>query len=89
MQTPVLRANGSLQLGIGEVKPIDLSILELQGPVGEGEGFLFHVVDPPTNGRLLTVANGKETELSQGDHFTVEDVKGQRVRFMHDKKKSR
>ncbi|XP_053260348.1 extracellular matrix organizing protein FRAS1 [Podarcis raffonei] len=89
MQTPVLRANGSLQVGIGEVKPIDLSILELQGPVGEGEGFLFHVVDSPTNGRLLIVANGKETELSQGDRFTMEDVKGQRVRFMHDKKKSR
>ncbi|XP_061439271.1 extracellular matrix organizing protein FRAS1 isoform X3 [Rhineura floridana] len=89
MHTAVLRANRSLQVGIGGVKPLDFSILEVRGPDDFGEDFLFHVADPPTNGRLVTVANGKETELIQGNHFTMEDVKGQIILFTHDKTKPR
>ncbi|KAJ7327207.1 hypothetical protein JRQ81_016966, partial [Phrynocephalus forsythii] len=87
--TLVLKANGSLWVGIGGTKPLVFSFLEVSGLGGSTEDLLFHVVDPPTNGRLVTVANAKKTELSQGDRFTGEDVKGQRVLFEHDKKKSR
>uniref|UniRef100_A0ABM5GKG1 Extracellular matrix organizing protein FRAS1 n=1 Tax=Pogona vitticeps TaxID=103695 RepID=A0ABM5GKG1_9SAUR len=87
--TLVLKANGSFRVGIGSTKPLDLSFLEVLGLGGSLEDVLFHVVGPPTNGRLVAMANAKKTELSQGDHFTGEDLKGQRVLFVHDKKKSR
>ncbi|XP_053108034.1 extracellular matrix organizing protein FRAS1 isoform X2 [Hemicordylus capensis] len=88
-QAPDLIANGPLQVGIGGVKPLDFSLLEVKDPGGQKEKLLFHVTIPPDNGRLVAVADGKETALSQGDHFTWEDVKEQRVLFVHDKEKSR
>ncbi|XP_066488376.1 extracellular matrix organizing protein FRAS1 [Tiliqua scincoides] len=86
---PALSANGSLQVGIGAVKPLDFSLLEVESPSGQRKDLLFHVASSPTNGRLVAVTSGKEADLKQGDHFTWEDVEGQRVLFMHDKEKSR
>ncbi|XP_077157208.1 extracellular matrix organizing protein FRAS1 isoform X3 [Paroedura picta] len=84
-----LSANGSLQVGIGGVKPLGIFLIDVQGLDGQRGELLFRVASPPTNGRLLTVATGQEAELSQGGHFTWEDVKEQRILFAHDKEKSR
>ncbi|KAL8206681.1 UNVERIFIED_CONTAM: hypothetical protein K2H54_018174 [Gekko kuhli] len=89
VHAPVLGANGSLQVGIGGVKPLDVSIMDVRGLDGQREELLFQVASSPTNGRLLLVATGRERELNQGDHFTWEDVAEQRVLFVHDKEKSR
>nr|XP_056711523.1 LOW QUALITY PROTEIN: extracellular matrix organizing protein FRAS1 [Euleptes europaea] len=89
MRSPVLSANGSLQVGIGGVKPLDVSLMDIQGLARQREDLLFRVAGSPTNGRLLTVATGEETVLNQGDHFTWEDAKQRRVLFVHDKEKSR
>ncbi|XP_042325028.1 extracellular matrix organizing protein FRAS1 [Sceloporus undulatus] len=89
MSSLILKTNSSLRIGIGGVKPLDVSFLGMQALGGYDEDLLVHVVGPPANGKLVTITDGKETVLNQGDHFTGEDVKRQRVFFVHDKKKAR
>uniref|UniRef100_K7G756 Fraser extracellular matrix complex subunit 1 n=1 Tax=Pelodiscus sinensis TaxID=13735 RepID=K7G756_PELSI len=79
-------ANGSLTVGIGGVKPLDLSFMEAHDL---GDGLLFHVASSPTNGRLVTMVNGKAVQLGTGDAFSWEDVEEKRVRFVHSREKSR
>lgn len=83
---PGFKARSLLLVGIGGLKLLDGSLLEVENVENYGEGFLFRVAAPPTNGRLVVLAEGKEREQ---DHFTWEDVKEQRVFFVHDKTKSR
>jgi len=81
--------NSTLTVGIGGVKPLDLSLLgvcDLDGDTGQ---LLFHIDSTPSNGRLVMVVNGKEVRLSKGDHFNCKDVKEKRVCFVHSKEKSR
>ncbi|XP_044284420.1 extracellular matrix organizing protein FRAS1 [Varanus komodoensis] len=86
---PVLRANGTLWVGIGGAVPLSFSFMEVQGPGGTGKELLFHVASLPTNGRIVAVANGQQSELRKDDHFTGQDVSEQRVLFVHDKEKPR
>lgn len=81
--------NSTLTVGIGAVKPLDISLLGVRDLDGDTGQLLFHIDSTPSNGRLVTVVNGKEVQLSKGDHFTYKDVKEKRVRFVHSKEKSR
>uniref|UniRef100_A0A8C8RJR6 VWFC domain-containing protein n=1 Tax=Pelusios castaneus TaxID=367368 RepID=A0A8C8RJR6_9SAUR len=81
--------NGSLTVGIGGVKPLDFSFVDVRDLGDRVGGLLFHVVSPPTNGRLVIMVNGKDVPLNAGDHFSWEDVKEKRVRFVHSQEKSR
>ncbi|XP_065453534.1 extracellular matrix organizing protein FRAS1 isoform X1 [Chrysemys picta bellii] len=87
--TSVSQVNGSLTVGIGGVKPLDLSFMDARD-LGDRDGeLLFHVVSSPTNGRLVIMENGKDVQLDKGDHFSWKDVKEKRVRFVHNREKSR
>ncbi|XP_074849859.1 extracellular matrix organizing protein FRAS1 isoform X2 [Carettochelys insculpta] len=79
-------ANGSLTVGIGGVKALDLSFM---GARDLGDELLFHVASAPTNGRLMMMVEGKDVPLDVGDPFSKEDLKEKRIRFMHSKEKPR
>lgn len=81
--------NSTLTVGIGGVKPLDLSLLGVRDLDGDTGQLLFRIDSTPSNGRLVMVVNGKEEPLSKGDHFSCRDVKEKRVRFVHSKEKSR
>ncbi|XP_060542993.1 extracellular matrix organizing protein FRAS1 [Pantherophis guttatus] len=83
---PGFKAKSHLLVGIGGLKLLDGSLMEVENLESYGEGLLFRTAALPTNGRLMVLAEGKESEQ---DHFTWEDVKEQRVFFVHDKMKSR
>ncbi|OXB58880.1 hypothetical protein ASZ78_012724 [Callipepla squamata] len=83
------RVNSTLTVGIGGVKPLDLSLLNVRDLDDDTGQLLFHIDSTPSNGRLVMVVNGKEVQLSKGDHFSFKDVKEHRVRFVHSKEKSR
>ncbi|KAG8134315.1 hypothetical protein E2320_007441, partial [Naja naja] len=83
---PGFKAKNLLLVGIGGLKHLDGSLLEVENPESYGEGLLFRVAALPTNGKLVVLAEGKEKEQ---DYFTWGDVKEQRVFFVHDKMKSR
>lgn len=89
MYTPSLHVNGSLTLGIGSMKPLDFSLLNIQHQEGRVEDLLFHVVNTPTNGQLLLSRNGKEVQLEKAGHFSWKDVNEKKVRFVHSKEKLR
>ncbi|XP_013929733.1 PREDICTED: extracellular matrix protein FRAS1-like, partial [Thamnophis sirtalis] len=83
---PGFNAKSLLLVGIGGLKLLDGSLLEVENLESYGEDLLFRVAALPTNGRLVVLAEGKEREQ---DHFSWEDVKEERVFFIHDKMKSR
>ncbi|NWY04165.1 FRAS1 protein, partial [Nothoprocta ornata] len=83
------QVTSTLTVGIGGVKPLDLSLLEVHGTGGDPGQLLFHMDSAPSNGKLVMVADGKEVHLRKGDHFSYKDVKEKRVRFVHSKEKSR
>ncbi|XP_006885356.1 PREDICTED: extracellular matrix protein FRAS1 [Elephantulus edwardii] len=89
IQTPSLYVNGSLTLEIGSMKPLDFSFLNVQDQDGRVEDLLFHVVNAPTNGWLVLSRNGKEVQLDKAGHFSWNDVKEKKVRFVHSKEKPR
>lgn len=86
---PSFRGNSTLTVGIGGVKPLDLSFLGVRDPGGDRGRLLFHIDSAPSNGRLVMAVNGKEVPLSKGNRFSSQDVKEKRVRFVHSKEKSR
>lgn len=81
--------NGTLAVGIGGVKPLDLSFLGARDLDGDAEELWFHMDSAPSNGRLVMAVHGKEVQLSKGDRFSCKDVKEKKVRFVHSKEKSR
>lgn len=81
--------NSTLTVGIGGVKPLDLSLLGVRDLDSDARELLFHIDSTPSNGRLVMVVNGKEVQLSKGDHFSFKDVQENRVRFVHSKEKFR
>uniref|UniRef100_A0A8C9EKS7 Calx-beta domain-containing protein n=1 Tax=Pavo cristatus TaxID=9049 RepID=A0A8C9EKS7_PAVCR len=83
------RVNSTLTVGIGGVKPLDLSLLDARDLDGDTGQLLFRIDSTPSNGRLVMVVNGKEVQLNKGDHFSFKDVKENRVRFAHSREKSR
>lgn len=89
MHTPSLHVNGTLTLGIGSMKPLDFSLLNVQHQDGRVEDLLFHVVSTPTNGQLLLSRNSKEVQLEKAGHFSWADVNAKEVRFVHSREKLR
>ncbi|MEE6460302.1 hypothetical protein FKM82_000916 [Ascaphus truei] len=89
VHAPVLLVNGSMTVGIGAVRPLDLSFMSVQDQDSDNFNLVFHVVSPPTNGRLVKILHGKEVHLNKDTHFGWEDLREQRVRFKHSKEKSR
>ncbi|XP_062470145.1 extracellular matrix organizing protein FRAS1 [Pezoporus occidentalis] len=81
--------NSTLKVGIGGVKPLDLSLLGVCDVDGDTGQLLFHISSSPSNGRLVIMMRGAAVQLSEGDHFSCKDVKEKRVRFVHSKEKSR
>ncbi|KAM4706664.1 extracellular matrix organizing protein FRAS1 [Discoglossus pictus] len=89
VHAPVLFVNGSLTVGIGAVRPLDLSFMSVHDQDSDNASLMFHVVHAPTNGRLVKISNGKEVQLNKDTHFVWGDLREQRVRFKHSKEKSR
>ncbi|XP_071971616.1 extracellular matrix organizing protein FRAS1 [Engystomops pustulosus] len=86
---PVLLVNGSFTVGIGTVRPLDLSFMNVQDVDTKKASLTFHVVTAPANGRLVMIARGKEVNLNKDTHFSWNDLIEQRVRFKHSKEKAR
>nr|XP_033819322.1 extracellular matrix protein FRAS1 isoform X2 [Geotrypetes seraphini] len=89
IRSPVLHVNGSLTVWIGEVKPLDTTLVEPRGLTDVQKHLLFHVVRPPTNGKLVKVVKGKEMPLNRDNVFSWKELKSQKVWFKHSKGKSR
>ncbi|NXS55143.1 FRAS1 protein, partial [Brachypteracias leptosomus] len=77
----------TLTVGIGGVKPLDLSLLGVCDVAGGPNQLQVHKA--PSNGRLVLVANGEEQQLGRGDHFSCRDLRERRVRFVHSQDKPR
>ncbi|KAM8939375.1 extracellular matrix organizing protein FRAS1 [Pelodytes ibericus] len=88
LHAPVLLVNGSIMVGIGAVRPLDLTFMSVQDQDTENMSLTFHVVSAPTNGRLVKMLHGKEVYLNKDTHFSWEDLEEKRVRFKHSKEKS-
>ncbi|NXU54362.1 FRAS1 protein, partial [Turnix velox] len=81
--------NSTLTVGIGGVKPLNLSLLGAGDVDGAGGELWFHVDSAPSNGWLVMVVNSKEVQLREGDRFSSQDVEEKRVWFVHSREKSR
>ncbi|XP_035235651.1 extracellular matrix protein FRAS1 isoform X1 [Anguilla anguilla] len=86
---PSLHVNSSLLVKVGGTRPLDLSFMTAQDPDGSAEDLVFQLVQPPSNGRLLRLANGREAGLSKEDTFTFAELRGGAIRFAHAKEKSK
>ncbi|KAJ8398108.1 hypothetical protein AAFF_G00431850 [Aldrovandia affinis] len=86
---PGLHINGSLLVKIGGTRPLDLSFMTAQDPDGGMENLVFQLVQPPSNGRLVRLANGEETGLSREDSFSFAELRDKAIRFTHAKDKSK
>ncbi|KAM9330542.1 extracellular matrix organizing protein FRAS1 [Gastrophryne carolinensis] len=86
---PVLLVHGSFTVGIGAVRPLDLSFMTVKDVDTEEASLTFHVVNTPINGRLIKIVFNKEVHLNKDTQFTWKDLIEQRVRFKHSKEKSR
>lgn len=75
--------SGALTVGIGGVKPLDLSLLGVGDAAADTGGLVFHVASAPSNGRLVLLARGTELPLARGGRFGCQDVRQGRVRFQH------
>ncbi|XP_064005810.1 extracellular matrix organizing protein FRAS1 [Pogoniulus pusillus] len=84
-----LHTNRTLTVGIGGVKPLEPSLLSLCDLDGARDQLRLHLHSAPSNGRLVMVLGGKELQLLKGDHFSCQDVKEKRIRFVHSRDKSR
>lgn len=83
------RANSTLRVGIGEVQPLDLSLLGECNPGGASGQLQFHVDGVPSTGRLVMLLDGREVPLGHGRRFSCRDVRERRVRFVHGKEEPR
>ncbi|XP_064918597.1 extracellular matrix organizing protein FRAS1 isoform X3 [Columba livia] len=81
--------SGPLTVGIGGVKPLDLSLLGVGDAAADTGRLVFHVASAPSNGRLVLLARGRELPLGHGDRFSCEDVRQSRVRFEHSRDQAR
>uniref|UniRef100_A0A8C4U634 VWFC domain-containing protein n=1 Tax=Falco tinnunculus TaxID=100819 RepID=A0A8C4U634_FALTI len=86
---PSFHVNSTLTVGIGGMKPLDLSLLRVCDLDGDTGQLLFHIDSPPSNGRLVMLGKGEGVQLSEGDRFSCKDLKEKRVHFVHSKEKSR
>ncbi|XP_075060088.1 extracellular matrix organizing protein FRAS1 [Mixophyes fleayi] len=86
---PVLIVEGSFTVGIGAVRPLDLTFMNVHDSDTEDGSLTFLVVSTPANGRLVKISDGKEIHLNKDMHFSWKDMIEQRVRFKHSKEKSR
>ncbi|XP_029456255.1 extracellular matrix protein FRAS1 isoform X2 [Rhinatrema bivittatum] len=89
VSAPVLHVNGSLIVWIGAVKALDFSFMEARGAANIEGRLQFHVVSPPTTGKLVKVVKGKEVPLNKDNVFSWKELKEQKVRFRHSKEESR
>lgn len=85
----MLLVHGSFTVGIGAVRPLDFSFMSVKDEDTEEVSLTFHVVNAPTNGRLVKILHGKEVHLNKDTYFSWKDLIEQRVRFKHSKEKSR
>ncbi|KAE8631113.1 hypothetical protein XENTR_v10001087 [Xenopus tropicalis] len=89
VHAPVLVVNGSLTVGIGAARSLDFSFMNVKDQDNENISLMFHVVNVPTNGRLVKFLDGKEIHLYKDTHFSWEDLKEKRVYFKHNRDKPR
>ncbi|XP_066568203.1 extracellular matrix organizing protein FRAS1 isoform X2 [Amia ocellicauda] len=86
---PVLHVNGSLIVKPGGTKPLDFSFMSAQDLDTAADNLIFQLVQPPSNGRLVKLVDGKEVKLNKEDTFTFTDLREKVVRFVHAKEKSK
>ncbi|CAN9512669.1 unnamed protein product [Ophioblennius macclurei] len=94
-QPPVLQVNGSLQVPLGGLAPLLPTLLQVQDPDSPSEQLVLQLAQGPSNGVLLRFSGGagaeKEgvEELSGEDTFSWKDLTLGRIRFRHQRDKSR
>ncbi|KAJ8404524.1 hypothetical protein AAFF_G00337910 [Aldrovandia affinis] len=86
---PVLRTNGPLLVEISGTTSLDLSVITAEDSDSSSEDLVFQLVLPPSNGRLIRLADKTETTLNREDTFTFRELKNRAVRFTHSKEKSK
>lgn len=86
---PVLHVNGSLLVPIAGSAPLPDTLLQVKDPDSPPERLTFHLVQSPTNGRLLLLRGQEGRELTADDTFTWAELRSGRVRLRHQKDKPR
>uniref|UniRef100_A0A3Q1CIX6 VWFC domain-containing protein n=1 Tax=Amphiprion ocellaris TaxID=80972 RepID=A0A3Q1CIX6_AMPOC len=88
---PVLHVNGSLLVPLDGSAPITSSLLQVKDQDSPTDRLIFHLVQTPSNGRLVLVGGveGGEEELTEDETFSWTDLNLGRVRFRHQKDKTR
>ncbi|XP_061586644.1 extracellular matrix protein FRAS1 isoform X2 [Cololabis saira] len=95
--SPALQINGSLLVPLDGYAPLLPAMLRVEDPDSPPERLLFQLVGGPSNGRLVVFAeeergkNGGKAarELNSDDTFTWSELALGRVRFRHQKDRTR
>ncbi|TSN86075.1 Extracellular matrix protein FRAS1 [Bagarius yarrelli] len=80
---PSLHINGSFLVSIGEVTPLNRSLLSIKDSDSQSENLLLQLIQPPSNGQLTVLENGRERTLHKDDTFSLTQVQNRAVRFVH------
>ncbi|KAM9446229.1 extracellular matrix organizing protein FRAS1 [Clarias gariepinus] len=83
IHAPSLHINGSFLVAIGGVTPLDPALLSVKDSDTQSENLRLQLLQPPGNGQLTVLENGRERALHKDDTFTVSQVKNRAVRFVH------
>ncbi|KAM7019160.1 LOW QUALITY PROTEIN: extracellular matrix organizing protein FRAS1 [Tautogolabrus adspersus] len=88
---PTLQVNGSLLVPVGGVALLPPYLLQVKDPDSPSERLIVQLIQSPSNGQLLLFMGeeGKGRDLSQDDTFTWAELRTGRVRFSHQRDRSR
>ncbi|KAL5018410.1 hypothetical protein ScPMuIL_004132 [Solemya velum] len=86
---PQLQILSQLQLEEGGRVPLPEDIFYLTDSDTPEEHLRIYVIEPPSNGYLLTVEMGDDRALGREDFFTLSDVRRGKIRFSHSLNRSR
>ncbi|XP_076856944.1 extracellular matrix organizing protein FRAS1 isoform X2 [Brachyhypopomus gauderio] len=81
---PSLHVHGPLLVPIGGVSQLDPALLLVKDLDGQSDGsLLLQVLQPPSVGVLVVSESGGERALGSDDTFTLRQLKGGAVRYVH------
>ena len=82
---PTFQVLHHIQVNAGELTPLELGMFYISDPDTPTDNLYVIVEKLPGNGNLLKVIDGVDVVLKKGDNFTLMDIMGGKVRFLHRK----
>ena len=82
---PTFQVLRHIQVMAGEITPLELGMFYISDPDTPTDNLHVVIVKVPGNGNLLKVIDGVDVMLKPGDNFTLMDIMGGKVRFLHRK----